>query len=749
MLAAALPPTAPFAARRQRLRKQTDATRSQLGGVLGCGALGLILLVNSVHRSPSRELGLPSDFMRPSYATTHAEDMKALAKANEWVRPSETDSPAASAATGDMCPWQDSTRLHVDQLPQRPFQAELTGSKASSSGGNQPAPERGASDGSGGAVSIQHGMVTCSLCETLHPYQFYSKSQSKKPLSLRKCENCLKGSGTAPAMSEMSEEDRAKREIMLEDKVQKICSAMSCGVPTGILYGKEEGNPFSNRLRAPFPPSDDDRASGKAGLEDYKARHDLDKAHASWVQQCRLLLKDGGQPMNGYSQEAALQKLEQSEANLAALPKHISHAVCMCGIDHRAHAIKGKFFISTLGLRPAGVANVCPVKSKFAESLNGNANAADILGLADAIEAGHLPQPPTAMCKTSNPKVGICTLPADKVLLPGTDGFWVADENDAVCVLLAKEKVPKDGLEMLENSLYQGAVAGGSKLLTRGDSVAAIGTNFLKWGLKEERTIGLLMCHSLPTTRPLEQRAAGTSTSGSVKMASSDRLFLMEKQQEMMAFYKKYVHPIVESYLFAEFASVGIYMDRQQMALFVRQVTAATTGELFWALTHTDDDVFFSVLVKHATAIHASDKKAFPDACVQQSDQGGDFALPDRGIVVPLERGNVLVYNPRKLHAATEHGTLRFPTSRGCMTAFYVKASCIRAWFTSNSYVHRVGMPTLVAAHARAMQEEFPNLRAPGVPGKRKLEEDDANKGRDASSGKSLRDPKKTRPYEA
>ena len=205
-----------------------------------------------------------------------------------------------------------------------------------------------------------------------------------------------------------------------------------------------------------------------------------------------------------------------------------------------------------------------------------------------------------------------------------------------------------------------------------GRATDSIGTNFIKWGQKEERTLRLLMPHSLPTTRPVEQRAAGAASGGNVKMSSADRLYLMEKQKEMMAFYRIYVHPIVESHMFAEFASVGIYMRRQKMKLFVNQVTAATTGELFWALTHIDDDVFFSVLVKHATALRPTAAKAHPaHVPVSQRDEGGDFALPDRGIVIPLERGNVLVYNPRTLHAATEHGALRFPTSRGCMTAFY------------------------------------------------------------------------------
>ena len=752
----ALPPPAPSLPPHHRNpAKQPTTTRGHVGGVLGFGSVAVILLAGTVLRSPIRELSMPIDPTRPSYMNDHSEDMKQLAKLNDWLRPSNTG-PAAAKAARETCPLlslpQPYPTAH-SKVQAVPFQVQLMGSTAAAAGGKQPMHRASEAAGAGGrsasAQSQTGGTVTCMVCNALKSFGEFSPTQNRKAISSRKCRKCIESGAAARFESAPSEEDTIKTELANEHKVQKIFTSMSCGVPTGVLYPKDEGNPFSNRMRSSQPPSDVDRAAGKAGLKDYQNCHDLDKPHGEWVKQCRALLSDGGKQLQHFTCDEALTQLDRAEANLEKLPRHVSHCMCSCGIDHRRHVVEGCYFYSTLGLRTEGESNVCRVKSKFAERLDGGAHHDDVLGLKEAIEAGHLPQHPTAMCTNRSPKVEICSMPAKDVLLDGSRGCWVPDANGAVCVLLAPEKVSEKGLKLLENSLYMGAVAGGAKLLTRGDSVAAIGTMFLKWGLKEERTLGLLCPHSLPITRPVEQRAAGASTGESVKLSSADRLFLMEKQKEMRAFYGKFVHPIVEQYMFAEFASVGLYMSRKQMALFICQVTAATSGELFWALTHIDDDVFFSVLVKHATPLHPKDTKNHPDVPVRECDEGGDFALPNRGIVVPLERGNVLVYNPRKYHAATEHGALRHPTSRGCMTAFYVKASCIRAWFTSRSYVQRIGLPTLEAAHHRAMEAEYPHLRAPGVPGKRKLEEEAATRGRDESSGKTLRESKKTMRYEA
>jgi len=769
--AALAPPLHDCPARSATLK---SITRGHLGSMppaktrAGCAVtLAVVCLSATAWEPMTKVIASPFD-TGPAYSRHFQDDQALMARMQGWARPDEAEHGAAHAAPASFKDAPEAQAFPVAAAAALGASTTITGSEAAVN--QQAAATGGATEDGGGTAPSNGGESTvpssttsssfvglhvpksetrlCSACTKVLPKSAFTKNQLKKSESELRCKECVAGNLRAERDASTGGAIAENTAIDAEQEVQIIYRSASLGVWTGVLYPHEEGNAKKNRINAPEPATDEDKATGTEGLKTYVENHDLDQSHQKWVDQCQWLILQG-HTLQRQTQAEMCRAQADAEARLRSLPKHTTHEVCShCGIDHQQHAVQKDYFISTLpGLRNTGEAGAVKVRSKFVETLNGQAAAADVLGLADAMASGHLPANPTAMCK-GKPDVEICSFEAKDVLLDGSNGLWVTDENGAVVVLLAAEKLDETALKVLENEIYTGSVNCGAQLLTRQESVAAIGTNFIKYGLKCCRNSQLLMPHTLPSTRPANQHAAGASSNGMVPMSAHDRLHLLRKQKGLANFYEKYVHPIVLTYLYSEFTAVGIFMSREQMNLFARQVTAATTGELFWARTHIDDDVFFSVLVKHATPIFQAERAKHPSSPVENNDQGGDFALPDRGIVIPLQRGNILVYNPRKKHGATEHGRLRFPTSRGCMTAFYVKAACIRAWFTTRGYVHRISTARLDAAYRRAFEVHSKavlgiDLGAPGVPGKRKQVEEEEAKGR--VDGKSTRVSAKSR----
>ena len=109
-------------------------------------------------------------------------------------------------------------------------------------------------------------------------------------------------------------------------------------------------------------------------------------------------------------------------------------------------------------------------------------------------------------------------------------------------------------------------------------------------------------------------------------------------------------------------------------------VTGVTGGRVFWPRSHTDPDLWYTILV----ALDAG----------RGVIGGGDFAFAAHGHVLKCHHGDVLVYNGCCLHGTTEFH-LYARDAKWVFLTFYMKRDVVHAHAKSASLVARVGRSKL------------------------------------------------------
>jgi len=132
--------------------------------------------------------------------------------------------------------------------------------------------------------------------------------------------------------------------------------------------------------------------------------------------------------------------------------------------------------------------------------------------------------------------------------------------------------------------------------LMRGKQVANVCANFVVTGLKEDNNTKLKMGHS--------------------PRSNSSALLETEMRSKIQ------------------------YLNQHKVELYAHHVSGVTAGKLFWPRSHTDPDVWYTVLV-----------------CIDYGrgvQSGGDFAFASIGSVLKCKHCSVLIYNPTHHHGTTE-----------------------------------------------------------------------------------------------
>ncbi len=182
--------------------------------------------------------------------------------------------------------------------------------------------------------------------------------------------------------------------------------------------------------------------------------------------------------------------------------------------------------------------------------------------------------------------------------------------------------------------------------LLRGKEVANICANFVMTGLKEDLNTKLKMTH----------------TSKCERFAHLE----MEMRAKLRGIFINHIDPIVVQEFGWLFEPVVTWLDKQDVTLFARFVSGVTAGRLFWPRSHTDQDVWFTVLV-----------------CIDYGDGikgGGDFGFGSIGHVLQCAHGGILVYNPTHHHGTTEFSLIPNNENSGRLFfAFYMKKQTLHA----------------------------------------------------------------------
>ena len=193
--------------------------------------------------------------------------------------------------------------------------------------------------------------------------------------------------------------------------------------------------------------------------------------------------------------------------------------------------------------------------------------------------------------------------------------------------------------------------------LHRGMSVASVCRGFCVIGYKPDQNTGQCLPHA-----PADATDADT------------RFETKEAFLKLRSLYTKHIHPLVMETFGVLFAPVTQHLVCAGLELFACQVSGVTFGDLFWPRSHTDPDVWYTVLV--------------PIDYGAGITEGGDFAFGEAGWVLQCEFGDVLIINPQMVHGTTEFRCLGEHDGRA-FAAFYMKAATLKASAVSNAIEHR------------------------------------------------------------
>ena len=198
--------------------------------------------------------------------------------------------------------------------------------------------------------------------------------------------------------------------------------------------------------------------------------------------------------------------------------------------------------------------------------------------------------------------------------------------------------------------------------LLRGKDVTNVCANFVVTGLKEDLNTKLKMTHAAKYER----------------FAHLD----MEMRAKLRGILNNHIYPIVMHEFGWLYEPVLNWLDEQDVTLFARFVSGVTAGKLFWPRSHTDPDVWYTVLV-----------------CIDYGEGikgGGDFGFGSIGHVLQCSHSDILVYNPTHHHGTTEFSLIPNNENSGrIFFEFYMKKQILRADLLTQQVVKRVGVQPL------------------------------------------------------
>ena len=156
----------------------------------------------------------------------------------------------------------------------------------------------------------------------------------------------------------------------------------------------------------------------------------------------------------------------------------------------------------------------------------------------------------------------------------------------------------------------------------------------------------------------------------------------MEMREKLRGIFRDHIYPLVKQEFGWLFEPIIQWLVENGVVLYAHFVSGVTAGKLFWPRSHTDPDVWYTVLV-----------------CIDYGRgiiEGGDFSFASIGRVLQCKHGDVLIYNPQHHHGTTEfrlhHGDER---SGRLFFAFFMKKTVLHADLLSQAVVKRDGVKRL------------------------------------------------------
>ena len=198
--------------------------------------------------------------------------------------------------------------------------------------------------------------------------------------------------------------------------------------------------------------------------------------------------------------------------------------------------------------------------------------------------------------------------------------------------------------------------------LLRGVDVANVCANFVVTGVKQDNNTKLKMSHSPKSEKHAYQE--------------------MKMREKLQGVFRIHIHPLVKQEFGWLFEPVNQWLDDNGVKLYAHFVSGVTAGKLFWPRSHTDPDVWYTVLV-----------------CLDYGKgiiDGGDFSFASIGRVLQCKHGDVLIYNPQHHHGTTEFHLYDGDDGSGRLFfAFFMKKNVLHADLLSQAVVKRDGVKRL------------------------------------------------------
>ena len=195
--------------------------------------------------------------------------------------------------------------------------------------------------------------------------------------------------------------------------------------------------------------------------------------------------------------------------------------------------------------------------------------------------------------------------------------------------------------------------------LKRGVDVANVCANFVVTGIKQDNNTKLKMTHS-----PVSHRNAFPE---------------LQMREKLCGLFIKHIYPLVKMEFAWLFDPIEQWLKDNKVNLYANFVSGVTAGKLFWPRSHTDPDVWYTILV-----------------CVDYGQGivgGGDFAFASIGRVLECKHGDVLVYNGLHHHGTTEFHLLDGNELSGRLFfAFFMKKNVLKADLLSQAVARRDGV---------------------------------------------------------
>jgi hypothetical protein len=156
----------------------------------------------------------------------------------------------------------------------------------------------------------------------------------------------------------------------------------------------------------------------------------------------------------------------------------------------------------------------------------------------------------------------------------------------------------------------------------------------------------------------------------------------MEMRSKLRAMFIKHIYPIAIHEFGWLFDPITHWMKGSNVKLYARFVSGVTAGKLFWPRSHTDPDLWYTVLV-----------------CLDYGRgvmSGADFGFASVGLALECQHCDVIIYNPTHHHGTTEFELYPKDEESGrIFFAFFMKKQVLHADILSQAMVKRIGVQKL------------------------------------------------------